>query len=33
MLMSWKKTAAGEIIYNKCPPNATGEHPRNPHTL
>lgn len=30
MLMSWKKTAAGEIIYNKCPPNATGKHPRNP---
>lgn len=25
MLMTWKKTAAGEIIYNKCPPNATGE--------
>ncbi|XP_066420721.1 adhesion G protein-coupled receptor B2 isoform X3 [Molothrus aeneus] len=24
MLMTWKKTAAGEIIYNKCPPNATG---------
>ncbi|NXP41354.1 AGRB2 protein, partial [Leiothrix lutea] len=23
MLMTWKKTAAGEIIYNKCPPNAT----------
>lgn len=25
MLMTWKKTAAGEIIYNKCPPNATGD--------
>lgn len=25
MLMTWKKTAAGEIIYNKCPPNATGK--------
>lgn len=25
MLMTWKKTAAGDIIYNKCPPNATGE--------
>ncbi|XP_027557155.1 adhesion G protein-coupled receptor B2 isoform X5 [Neopelma chrysocephalum] len=24
MLMTWKKTAAGEIIYNKCPPDATG---------
>ncbi|NXM81726.1 AGRB2 protein, partial [Oenanthe oenanthe] len=23
MLMTWKKTAAGEIIYNKCPPNST----------
>lgn len=29
MLMTWKKTAAGEIIYNKCPPNATGD-PRCP---
>ncbi|NXD72127.1 AGRB2 protein, partial [Eolophus roseicapillus] len=28
MLMSWKKTAAGEIIYNKCPPNATGSASR-----
>lgn len=25
MLMMWKKAAAGEIIYNKCPPNASGE--------
>lgn len=25
MLMTWKKTAAGDVIYNKCPPNATGE--------
>uniref|UniRef100_A0A8B9VM72 Adhesion G protein-coupled receptor B2 n=1 Tax=Anas zonorhyncha TaxID=75864 RepID=A0A8B9VM72_9AVES len=24
MLMTWKKTAAGDVIYNKCPPNATG---------
>nr|BAG58063.1 unnamed protein product [Homo sapiens] len=24
MLMTWKKAAAGEIIYNKCPPNASG---------
>ncbi|KAF4792974.1 adhesion G protein-coupled receptor B2 [Turdus rufiventris] len=37
MLMTWKKTAAGEIIYNKCPPNATallcprgsGDHKRH----
>ncbi|CAM2104696.1 unnamed protein product [Caretta caretta] len=28
MLMTWKKTAAGEIIYNKCPPNATGSASR-----
>ncbi|NWJ02357.1 AGRB2 protein, partial [Crypturellus undulatus] len=35
VLMTWKKTAAGDVIYNKCPPNATGEgrgpgrgHPR-----
>ncbi|KAK2518599.1 Adgrb2 [Columba guinea] len=28
MLMSWKKTAAGEVIYNKCPPNATGSASR-----
>lgn len=25
MLMTWKKAAAGEIIYNKCPPNASGQ--------
>lgn len=25
MLMTWKKAAAGEIIYNKCPPNASGK--------
>eukprot|EP00076_Gallus_gallus_P033288 XP_024998826.1 adhesion G protein-coupled receptor B2 isoform X8 [Gallus gallus] len=35
MLMTWKKTAAGDIIYNKCPPNATGSASRrcllNPH--
>lgn len=33
MLMTWKKAAAGEIIYNKCPPNASGEgggSPRSP---
>ena len=30
MLMTWKKTAAGEVTYNKCPPNATGEHPQTP---
>ncbi|XP_042649602.1 adhesion G protein-coupled receptor B2 isoform X10 [Tyto alba] len=28
MLMTWKKTAAGEITYNKCPPNATGSASR-----
>ncbi|XP_032776134.1 adhesion G protein-coupled receptor B2 isoform X5 [Strigops habroptila] len=28
MLMTWKKTTAGEIIYNKCPPNATGSASR-----
>ncbi|NWV32533.1 AGRB2 protein, partial [Grantiella picta] len=28
MMMTWKKTAAGEIIYNKCPPNATGSASR-----
>uniref|UniRef100_A0A8C3I1K5 Adhesion G protein-coupled receptor B2 n=1 Tax=Chrysemys picta bellii TaxID=8478 RepID=A0A8C3I1K5_CHRPI len=28
LLMTWKKTAAGEIIYNKCPPNATGSASR-----
>ncbi|XP_048825192.1 adhesion G protein-coupled receptor B2 isoform X5 [Lagopus muta] len=35
MLMTWKKTAAGDVIYNKCPPNATGSASRrcllNPH--
>lgn len=25
MSMTWKKAAAGEIVYNKCPPNATGQ--------
>lgn len=25
MLMTWKRAAAGEIIYNKCPPNASGK--------
>uniref|UniRef100_A0A493T003 Adhesion G protein-coupled receptor B2 n=1 Tax=Anas platyrhynchos platyrhynchos TaxID=8840 RepID=A0A493T003_ANAPP len=28
MLMTWKKTAAGDVIYNKCPPNATGSASR-----
>ncbi|XP_026915619.1 adhesion G protein-coupled receptor B2 isoform X11 [Acinonyx jubatus] len=28
MLMTWKKAAAGEIIYNKCPPNASGSASR-----
>ncbi|XP_066868812.1 adhesion G protein-coupled receptor B2 isoform X12 [Kogia breviceps] len=28
MLMMWKKAAAGEIIYNKCPPNASGSASR-----
>ncbi|CAM9775427.1 unnamed protein product, partial [Bubo scandiacus] len=28
MLMTWKKTAAGEVTYNKCPPNATGSASR-----
>ncbi|XP_065600705.1 adhesion G protein-coupled receptor B2 [Cyrtonyx montezumae] len=35
MLMTWKKTAAGDVIYNRCPPNATGSASRrcllNPH--
>uniref|UniRef100_A0A8C5PA21 Adhesion G protein-coupled receptor B2 n=1 Tax=Leptobrachium leishanense TaxID=445787 RepID=A0A8C5PA21_9ANUR len=26
--MTWEKTAAGEIVYNKCPPNATGSASR-----
>ncbi|KAE8624441.1 hypothetical protein XENTR_v10005948 [Xenopus tropicalis] len=26
--MSWKKASAGEIVYNKCPPNATGSASR-----
>ncbi|XP_069613111.1 adhesion G protein-coupled receptor B2 isoform X8 [Ranitomeya imitator] len=26
--MTWKKAAAGEIVYNKCPPNATGSASR-----
>ncbi|XP_055562284.1 adhesion G protein-coupled receptor B2 isoform X6 [Falco cherrug] len=37
MLMTWKKTAAGDIIYNKCPPNATGSASRrcllSPHGI
>ncbi|XP_006158186.1 LOW QUALITY PROTEIN: adhesion G protein-coupled receptor B2 [Tupaia chinensis] len=28
MLMTWKRAAAGEIIYNKCPPNASGSASR-----
>ncbi|NIG58437.1 brain-specific angiogenesis inhibitor 2 isoform 2 [Pontoporia blainvillei] len=28
MLVMWKKAAAGEIIYNKCPPNASGSASR-----
>ncbi|XP_022430770.1 adhesion G protein-coupled receptor B2 isoform X6 [Delphinapterus leucas] len=28
MLMMWKKAAAGEVIYNKCPPNASGSASR-----
>ncbi|XP_066494135.1 adhesion G protein-coupled receptor B2 isoform X5 [Tiliqua scincoides] len=28
MLMTWKKVAAGEIVYNKCPTNATGSASR-----
>nr|XP_034974876.1 adhesion G protein-coupled receptor B2 [Zootoca vivipara] len=28
MLMTWKKAAAGEIVYNKCPSNATGSASR-----
>ncbi|XP_048357571.1 adhesion G protein-coupled receptor B2 [Sphaerodactylus townsendi] len=27
-LMTWKKAAAGEIVYNKCPANATGSASR-----
>ncbi|XP_007438326.2 adhesion G protein-coupled receptor B2-like, partial [Python bivittatus] len=27
-LMTWKKAAAGEIVYNKCPSNATGSASR-----
>ncbi|XP_043938669.1 adhesion G protein-coupled receptor B2 isoform X2 [Protopterus annectens] len=26
--MTWKKTAAGEVVYNKCPANATGSASR-----
>ncbi|OCT92172.1 hypothetical protein XELAEV_18015227mg [Xenopus laevis] len=26
--MSWKKASVGEIVYNKCPPNATGSASR-----
>ena len=33
MLMTWKKAAAGEIIYNKCPPNASGEGQVDPPPL
>lgn len=32
MLMTWKKAAAGEIIYNKCPPNASGEGGGSPQS-
>ncbi|XP_051892126.1 adhesion G protein-coupled receptor B2 isoform X2 [Pristis pectinata] len=28
MTMTWKRTAAGELVYNKCPPNATGSASR-----
>nr|XP_060640146.1 adhesion G protein-coupled receptor B2 isoform X4 [Anolis sagrei ordinatus] len=28
MLMNWKKVAAGETVYNKCPANATGSASR-----
>uniref|UniRef100_A0A4W3JUX1 Adhesion G protein-coupled receptor B2 n=1 Tax=Callorhinchus milii TaxID=7868 RepID=A0A4W3JUX1_CALMI len=28
MAMTWKRTAAGELVYNKCPPNATGSASR-----
>ncbi|XP_069478608.1 adhesion G protein-coupled receptor B2 isoform X5 [Ambystoma mexicanum] len=28
MSITWKKTAAGDIVYNKCPPNATGSASR-----
>ncbi|XP_062818827.1 adhesion G protein-coupled receptor B2 isoform X3 [Anolis carolinensis] len=28
MLMNWKKAAAGETVYNKCPANATGSASR-----
>ncbi|XP_068125011.1 adhesion G protein-coupled receptor B2 isoform X14 [Hyperolius riggenbachi] len=28
MSMTWKKAAAGEVVYNKCPPNATGSASR-----
>ncbi|XP_060113829.1 adhesion G protein-coupled receptor B2 isoform X2 [Heteronotia binoei] len=28
MVMTWKKAAAGEIVYNKCPANATGSASR-----
>ncbi|GCB74232.1 hypothetical protein scyTo_0003320 [Scyliorhinus torazame] len=28
MAMTWKRTAAGGLVYNKCPPNATGSASR-----
>ncbi|XP_069752051.1 adhesion G protein-coupled receptor B2-like isoform X3 [Narcine bancroftii] len=28
MAITWKRTAAGELVYNKCPPNATGSASR-----
>ncbi|XP_059510235.1 adhesion G protein-coupled receptor B2 isoform X5 [Stegostoma tigrinum] len=28
MAMTWKRTVAGELVYNKCPPNATGSASR-----
>ncbi|XP_032901291.1 adhesion G protein-coupled receptor B2-like isoform X3 [Amblyraja radiata] len=28
MAMTWKRTAAGELVYSKCPPNATGSASR-----
>ncbi|XP_055512118.1 adhesion G protein-coupled receptor B2-like isoform X2 [Leucoraja erinacea] len=28
MAMTWKRTAAGDLVYSKCPPNATGSASR-----
>lgn len=32
LAMSWKRTSAGETVYNKCPTNATGQSHIRHHT-